>query len=137
MLSPNEVVKEVARLIAKDNICYIDKKHREITAIEMANRNTPEIALQISLLEEHIGKYIKVEPMSTRETIFIMKDFLLEVTDQDVKKELSHSLNRKNPMRNFLQIVESRIDINQHWTHFKAEQYEAYVEEKIIKDYNY
>ncbi len=137
MLSPDDLVKEVAKELEQGNLCYVEKSSRSIVQITPDSKNTPETKAQIAKLEEHIERYIKIAPMTTAELIFVMKDFLLEVTDQEIKKELTNGLNRKNPTRNFLQITASRIDINQHWTLFKKEQYETHVEKHIITDYNY
>ena len=68
---------------------------------------------------------------------FVMKDFLLEVTDSSVKKELTNALRRKNPQRNFMQVIESRIDIGQHWRRFKSQQCEEYVRQVFIDEYNH
>ncbi len=133
MLSPNEVVKKVAKLVFQGNTCYIDRKTREISTIEI----TDDESKLTETLEENIEKYIKVLPMPTQVLGFAMKDFLQEVTDQEVRKELINGLKRNNPTRNFLQVVESRYDIQQHWIHFKADQCEEYVKKIFINEYNY
>lgn len=137
MMSPNELVKEVSKLLAKGNLCYVHRANRELTAIEISEINTPENQDLISGLEEKISRYIKCKPMPTQEMIWMMKNFLLEMTDDDLKKELNSGLNRKKPTRNFLRTLENHPDIMQHWTMFSAEMYEEYVAELFIKDYNY
>ena len=137
MLSPHELVKEVSKFLAKDYICYVHRASRELTEIEISKIDTPENQVLVSQLEGNISRYIKCKPMPTQDMIWVMKNFLLEMTDDELGKELSSGLNRKKPTRNFLQILESRPDIKQHWSLFKAEQYEDYVAELFIKDYNY
>jgi len=137
MLSPNELVKEVSKLVSKGFICYVHRESREVISIRMDEVKQPENKLIIAEIEEKIGRYIKCEPMPTQKMLWTMQAFLLEMTDDDLRRELNGALNRKKPTRNFLQILESRPDIKQHWILFSAEQYEEYVAELFIKDYNY
>lgn len=136
-MSPDELVNEIAKLLENDNICYLERANRQIISIEEDELNTPEGAEQLAMIEDNIEKYLKFPPIPTQRLLIIMQDFLAEVTDKEIERELSKSLKRKNPTRNFLQIVESRIDINQHWKLFKREQSEEYVAKIFIKDYNY
>ncbi|MEE9373090.1 MAG: UPF0158 family protein [Saprospiraceae bacterium] len=137
MLSPYQLVKEVAKLLEQDQMCYVDRATREVTKIDLSQKKSPEIKEQIILLEQKSAKYLKIVPMPRQTLVFTMQDFLQEVTDQEIKKELRNGLKRKHPMRNFMQIVESRYDINQHWNLFKSEQYAKYVGQLFINDYNY
>ena len=75
--------------------------------------------------------------MPTQVLQFAMEEFLGEVTDAEVEKELGKALQRKNPTRNFLQVVNSRFDIKQHWRNFKREKNIEFVGKQFIKDYNY
>lgn len=137
MLSPHELVKEVAKLLEEDCICYVNRESREILSIEIANIKSMEQASIVSELEKNISKYIKCKPMPKQKLLWVMQRFVLETTDDEIKKELSSSLSRKNPTRNFLQIIESRQDIKQHWVLFKLEENATYVSELFIADYNY
>lgn len=137
MLSPIETAKEVARLLEQGYMCYVERANRAITPILLTEMKTPEAQELIAPIENKISRYIKVDPMPTHKLLFNMEYFLEEVTDQDIRRELNGALKRKNPTRNFLQIVRSRLDINQHWKLFITENYIDYVEKEFIKDYNY
>jgi len=137
MQSPLELVKDVSKLLEEGNLCYVDKHARKINSFALSELKSPEVQEQIALLEKKSVNYIKVPPMPTQKLIFVMQDFLLVITDQDIAKELRSGLKRKNPTRNFLQVLENRPDINQHWRMFKVEKMEEYVGQVFIDDYNY
>ena len=137
MLSPIETAKEVARLLEQGHMCYVERANRTITPILLTEIKTTEAQELIAPIEKKISNYIKVEAMPKHKLLFNMEYFLEEVTDQDIRRELSSALKRKNPSRNFLQVVRSRLDINQHWKLFIMEKYIDYVEKAFIKDYNY
>lgn len=135
MLSPNELVAAIAQKVAQGITCYVKKRERDYTSADEAEESElVELASKVKLYPD---RYIVVPPMPTQTLIFAMQAFLEEVTDTDIKRELSTSLNRKGPTRNFMQVVNSRIDIKQHWTNYMVEKYEAYVGDVFIKDYNY
>ena len=135
MLSPNELVAAIAQKVAQGITCYVKKRERDYIAADEAEES--ELAELASKVKLYPDRYIVVPPMPTQTLIFAMQAFLEEVTDTDIKRELSTSLNRKGPTRNFMQVVNSRIDIKQHWTNYMVEKYEAYVGDVFIKDYNY
>lgn len=135
MLSPNELVSAIAQKVAQGITCYVKKQERDYTAADEAeDSELIELASKVKLYPD---RYIVVPPMPTQTLIFAMTAFLAEVTDPDIKRELGTCLNRKGPTRNFMQTVNSRFDIKQHWANFMIEKYEAYVGDVFIKDYNY
>jgi len=137
MPTPLDLVKDVSKLLEEGNICYVDKHARKINSFALSEIKTPEVKEQIAELERKSVNFIKVPPMPTQKLIFVMEDFLLVITDQDIAKELRSGLKRKNPTRNFVQVLENRPDINQHWRIFKKEKMEEYVGQVFIDDYNY
>jgi len=137
MPTPLDLVKDVSKLLEEDNICYVDKQARKIHSFALSEIKTQEVQDQIAALEKKSINFIKVAPMPTQKLIFVMEDFLLVITDQDIAKELRSGLKRKNPTRNFVQVLENRPDINQHWRMYKAEQMQEYVGQVFIDDYNY
>ena len=130
MLSPHQIIKQVAKLVNQNNTCFINRKNRKIVTITVDYEGPLNSELSIE-------KCIIVPPMSKQDLGFAMKDFLQEVTDSSVKKELAYALRRKNPQRNFMQVIESRIDISQHWRRFKSQQCEEYVRQIFIDEYNH
>ncbi len=130
MLSPHEIVKKVAKLVNQGNTCYIHRKNRKIITVDPESDNqVPD--------EMKPDDFIIVPPMPRQALTFAMKDFISEVTDRSVEKELINALQRKKPQRNFMQVIDSRVDIGQHWRRYRAEQCEKYVRQLFIDEYNH
>ena len=131
-------VKEIAREIANGNTCYINRRSVKITSIDHSIEDPKKLATQaqtLNTLEREIEKYLKIEKLSAEDELRIMKDFPEELSDKSVRKQLSNALNRKNPVRNFMQVVESEIGLNQHWKNFKAEEYQRRVSIIMVEAY--
>lgn len=133
-------IKEIAREIAIGNTCYIDKSSKKITIIDNSIEDAELIeAQEISLaeVERKIENYLKIEKLSTEDELVIMEYFLEEAADKSVRKELSNALKRKNPVRNFNQVIESDMELKQQWRIFNFEEYQRWVSNFIIDAYNY
>ena len=131
-------IKEIAREIARGNTCYINRKSVEITTIDHSIEDPEKLAAQeqkVAELERKIEKYLKIEKLSAENEMMIMKDFPEELPDRSVRKQLTNALNRKNPVRNFMQVVESDIALNQHWKNFQVEEYQRWVSNILIEAY--
>jgi|AntRauTorckE5430_2_1112549.scaffolds.fasta_scaffold03301_3 hypothetical protein len=133
-------IKEIAKEIAIGNTCYIQMTTKKVTTIDHSIEDTKLIAAQEEIqaeLEQKVENYIKIEKLSAEDKRVIMEYFLEELPDRSVRKELSNALNRKNPTRNFNKVVESDIDLNQHWRNFKSEEYQRWVSNFIADAYLY
>ena len=133
-------IKEIAREITIGNTCYIHRYSAKITTIDNSIEDPDLLAAQektLAELERKIENYVKIEKLSTEDQLVIMKDFLEELPDKSVRKQLSNALNRKNPVRNFKQAIESDMELNQHWGNFNFEEYQRYVSNFVIDAYNY
>jgi hypothetical protein len=129
-------IKEIAREIAIGNTCYINRKSVKITTIDHSIEDPEKLAAQeqtLAEIERKIDKYLKLEKLSAEEEMMIMKDFPEELPDKSVRKQLINALNRKNPVRNFMQVVESDIALNQHWRNFQVEEYQRLVSNIMIE----
>jgi len=134
------VIEEIAKEIALGKICYIHRYTTEITKIDKSIEDAEQIMAQEQTqaeLERKIESYVKVEKPSTKDQLVMMKDFLDELTDKSIRKQLSNALNRKKPVRNFTQAVESDIGLHIHWGNFKVRAYQEWVSQVIIDAYNY
>jgi len=134
------LIKQLAREIAKGNTCYIDRYNKKITVIDHSTEDAKEIAAQeeaLVLVEKKIENHLKLEKLSTEDQIEIMSYFIDEVADKSIRKQLSNGLKRKNPIRNFIQTIESDMELNQQWRIFKFEEYQRWVSNFIIDAYNY
>lgn len=136
----SSAIKEIARAIALGNTCYIHRHTKAITIIDHSIEDKKAIAAQEQIkagIERKIENHVKIEQLSQEDQLIIMKDFLEELPDKSVRKQVSNALNRKNPVRNFKQAVESDIGLNQHWTNFNFEEYQRWISNFIIDAYNY
>ncbi|MFK7809858.1 MAG: UPF0158 family protein [Saprospiraceae bacterium] len=134
------VIKEIARAIAIGNTCYLQRFSGKVTTIDNSLEDAEAIATQEATqaeIERKIENYVKIESLSTQDQLVIMRDFLEEIPDKSVRKQLSNALNRKNPIRNFNQAIENDMGLNQHWRNFNFEEYQRWVSNLIIDAYNY
>ena len=133
-------IKEIAREITIGNTCYINRKSTKITTIDHSIEDSEQLAAQeqmVAELERKIEKYLKIEKLTAENEMRIMKDFLDELPDKSVRKQLSNALNRKNPVRNFNQTLDSNMELNQHWRNFKVEESQRWVSNIMIEAYIY
>ncbi len=133
------IIDDVAREIAKGNTCYIHRYTVEVTIIDDSIEDDELIAAQKVVqaeLERKIDNHVKIEKLTAVERMVIMKDFLEELPDKSIRKQLSNALNRKNPIRNFTKAVESDIELSVHWDNFNFEEYQRWVSNVIIDAHN-
>ena len=112
----------------------------KITTIDYSIEDAEKLAVQeqtIAEIERKIEKYLKIGKLSAESELRIMKDFPDELPDKSIRKQLSNALNRKNPVRNFMQVIESDMELNQHWRNFKVEEYQRWVSNMMIEAYIY
>lgn len=139
-LIQKSAIKEIAREIALGNTCYIDRYSSEVTTIDHGIEDAEQLAAQAQTqaeLERKIDNYVKIAKLTAAEQMVIMKDFLDEQPDRSVHKQLTNALSRKNPVRNFMQAVESDMALSQHWQNFNLSEYQRWVSDLIIEAYNY
>lgn len=139
-MAHKSLTKAIAKELEAGNICYVNRQNRKITTIvdlEEGKESTEERDAQIEKLEEHIRKYYKVPRMSAEEAIHVMKDFAEEDINTSIRKELMNALKRKNPVRNFMRIIENQEDLYQYWLIFKAKWYQEWVRGYLLDVYRY
>ena len=139
ILNPS-AIKQMARAIADGHTCYIHRYSKKITTIDHTLEDPEQIAAQKkeqAELERKIENYVKLEKLNSEEQLVMRKDFLEDLPDRSVRKQLSNALNRKNPIRNFNQAVESDMELKQHWRNFRMEEYQRWVSNFLIDAYNY
>jgi len=122
------------------NICYVNRQNRKITTVvdlEEGEESSKERDAQIEKLEEHIRKYYKVPRMSADEAIHVMKDFAEEAINTSIRKELINALKRKNPVRNYMRIIENQEELYEYWLIFKRKWYQEWVRGYLLDIYRY
>ena len=133
-------IKIITKEIILGNTCYLHKTSKKITTIDHSIEDEKLIAKQEEKqaeLEKNIERYIKVENLNTKDQRLMMKEFLDEPLDRSFHRQLTNALNRKNPVRNFNQAVESDIGLNQQWRSFSFEESQRWVSNFILDAYHY
>jgi len=135
------VIKHISDQIAKGNICYLVRKNGKVIVIDKSEVDLLAIAKQeqmVAEIEEKMDKYVKVEMVSEKDQLLIMADFIEQVAEKSVKRELTNALKRKSPIRNFLREVEGGdLGLNQHWINFNNKERQRWVSNFLIDAYNY
>lgn len=137
---PQSKINAMAKEIAIGNTCYIHRFTSKITTIDHSIEDTKLLAAQEETqaeLEKKIENYVKLEKLNAEDKLVIMNNFLEEVVDRSVRKQLTNALKRKNPARNFTTAVEGDMELNQHWRNFNVKEYQRWVANVIIDAYNY
>ncbi len=137
---PASVIRELASQISTGNVCYIDRYTAKINVIDKTIEDEELLAAQEEIrveIEKKIERYVKLEKIGEKDQLMIMKDFLDEITDKSVRKELLNALRRKSPIRNFTTEIESNMGLRQHWTNFYTKESERWVTNFLIDAYNY
>lgn len=139
-MAHKSLTKAIAKALQAGNICYVNRQTREITTIvdlPEGTKDTSERQAQLEKLEEKIKRYYKVPRMSPAEAIHIMHDFVDEDLAFANKKELTNALKRKNPSRNFLQILQHNEELHEYWLIFQAKWYQEWVRGYLLDIYRY
>lgn len=139
-MAHKSLTKAISKELAKGMICYISRQSLKITAIpdlEAGAEDTPERQAQVEKLEKNIRKYYKVTRMTAYEEVHVMKDFINEELSTSIKKELKNALKRKNPIRNYMRIIENDEILEQYWINFKAKWYQEWVRGYLLDIYKY
>jgi len=134
------VINELAKEIALGKTCYIHRYTTKVTIIDESIEDPTVAASQKQVqteIEKKIEDYVRIDQPNRENELMIMRDFLEDLPDRSIRKQLSNALNRKNPYRNFMQAVESDIELNQHWKNFNIKAYQQWVSNVIIDAYNY
>lgn len=88
---------------------------------------------ELEEIENKWENYLVLEKMSSNEAFSIMEDFIEEVDDEILQKDLFKILSRKSPFANFKDEVDSS-DYRQRWFEFRQKKYEEYVREQLDLD---
>ena len=139
-MAHKSLTKAIAKELEAGNICYVNRQNRKITTVvdlEEGEESSKERDAQIEKLEEHIRKYYKVPRMSADEAIHVMKDFAEEAINTSIRKELINALKRKNPVRNYMRIIENQEELYEYWLIFKRKWYQEWVRGYLLDVYRY
>jgi len=82
-------------------------------------------------IEEHSESYYEFEPMDSRESFEMMKDFMYTVEDENLREKLESALNLAKPFRNFKYIIDNSGEYRNKWFDFKTKSYIQHVKYEL------
>lgn len=133
-------IKEIAKEVAIGNTCYVHRSTMKITTIDHSLEDEKLIAAQAKKeaeMDAKIERYVRIAKPSVDDQLEMMEYFIEEFQDKSIRKQLSNALRRKNPIRNFMQTIESDMELQLHWGNFSRGEYQRWVSNFIIDSYNY
>lgn len=136
---PQSSIKEIAKEMVMGNTCFIHRYTGMITIIDKSITDIDLLVEQVETqkeLELKIGSYVKIDKLSSEDQFLIMNDFLDDLADKSVRKQLANAIKRQNPVRNFHQVIEGNMELELHWGNFKRREYERWVSEFLVVAFN-
>ena len=132
-----ELVRKTAESIDCGMICFINPDTLEMEDVpktlledsfifEEEEEEDGQENVTINLEHRKWEKYITVEPLESRESYRIMKDFISEVDDLKLQKQLINTLSNRHPFANFKYLIEGS-PYRKVWFAFKHHKLEGHV----------
>lgn len=85
---------------------------------------------ELKKTEKEWTNILEITKMDTRESFRVMVDFVEEVEDPQLKKDLIKILNRRSPFANFKAEIESSV-YREKWFAFRTMKYEDYIKDQL------
>ena len=138
-----ELVRKTAEAIDCGSICFINPATLEMEDVPKSlleeriftENDEEEEDDEFDLQHKNWEKCISVEPPESHESFEIMENFVQEVDDKKLKKELINALERRHPFANFRNTIENS-DYRKEWFAFKQKELEKYVWQNIEFEIN-
>lgn len=133
-----ELVSKIAEAIDCGMICFVDPATLEMEDVPksvLEERFFTELDEEdeddeLDLKHKNWEKCISVEPPESGESFAIMKDFVQEIDDKNLKRQLINALQNRRPFANFKNLIENS-KFRKQWFAFKQKELEKYVWENI------
>ncbi len=128
-------IKEIADALDCGMYCYYNTKTHEVR--EMINFDQNEFADEeegeelLNEIEENYQDYFNFEKMSPHEAFDLMKDFIEQVENAELRKRLIWILNKSHPFRNFKDEIDYSGEYREKWFTFKLQKGMESVERQI------
>lgn len=135
---PKELIRNIAESIDCGMICFVNTETFEMEDVPALLINDPdEYEALVGETTESLGlKYVdwenvaSIEPLDSNESFQIMEDFTDSMPDNQLKKKLLESLDRKKPFNNFKRIIDDS-EYRQDWFDFKQKHLENHVKSML------
>jgi hypothetical protein len=115
---------------------YINRNTYEIRSVmdwEDSNGDTEEWENEEEKILEEWEDFAVVTKMESWEAFRVMEDFMVEVQDERMKKDLIRILEKKRPFANFKAVVESSV-LHENWFAYRANAMLEYIKEQLIDE---
>jgi len=132
-----EDIKEIAGHVSNGILVFVHKHTKEIRPLSDTENGAENWKAMFAELEADDKNWLKIMEVPLDDEIHLRKEFIEEVTDNNVKKQLTNALKRKNPIRNFQQAIQGDEILQIHWRNFSKGAYQDWVSNYIIDEYNY
>ena len=138
------LVHDVAESIDCGMICFINPETLEMEDVPktlldegfMFDEEEDEEEDNMMNMKHHKWeKCITVEPPESSESFRIMEDFVSEIDDKKLQKQLINALENRRPFANFKYVVEGS-SYRKEWFAFKQQKLEEYVWRDLSSDLN-
>jgi len=115
------------RLIVDQKDLFFAFENRMPEINHYLNLETGEIIPVFSFHREKIleqmkkepDKYLRIKPISTKNSFQIMKDYIETVPVPKIRKELQEALAKKGAFRSFRAVIDKYSKEKEHWVEFK------------------
>ncbi len=93
---------------------YLNLETGEIMPVFVFNRTRV-----LEEIKREPNRYIKIKPLTTKNSFQIMKDYIETVPKPKIRQELKAALTKKGAFRNFRTCIEKYPEEKEHWLEFK------------------
>ena len=139
IIPPNRI-HEIAVNIRDGKTCYIGVITGKIEYFINEPSTDKEKAANEKLMLEVDRRpdwYLKIGDLPRKDLIDCMHHFITEVDDAYKVKELKNALKRANPVRNFMNAIESDLEYSAFWRTFSLNWRSDWIAEVIVVAHNH
>lgn len=139
-----ELVRKTAGAIDCGLICFINPATLEMEDVPKSlleerfftENDEEEEDDELDLQHTNWEKCISVDPPESHESFEIMENFVQEVDDKKLQKQLINALENRHPFANFKNTIDNS-DYREKWFAFKLSKLEEYVWRDIELELNH
>ncbi len=126
-------IDDIAQEIEMGMKVYINRHTYEVRSVfdwEDSIGDTDEWEEEEEKITEEWEDFVVVSKMESREAFRVMENFILEIQDERLRKEVIRILEGKRPFANFKAVIESS-SVRENWFAFRTEAMQGFVKEQL------
>jgi|SRR5688572_722151 len=129
-------IRQIANELDSGFSCFIHKVTAEIIAIPH-DTSHPDMDMSawkddIKKVESKRKQYLVIDPLESRDSFDIMKDFTNQVEDEKLRSRLISALNHRKPFSHFKFEIDNSGEYRQKWFDFKSNSLQQLVRKLIM-----